>query len=298
MKLSQLLTEENNYKVSYSAVILDKNSYQQILSRIDIPQNWKIYAHHMTISLGPLPEQFQHLKNKKQQLKVTKIGRSDKAIALGVDTNLSLNKIPHITVAINDSIGAKPKDSNNITVWEDIEPFIVYGRVEEVLYQAPFRANNEPLILNVFDFDGTLMDSPTPEIGIDKYKEITGEVYPHRGWWGQLESLKPFDVKPIPKTMKLYHTYTSLPNSVTILMTNRLAKFESVVKEKLEGHYIFDYYNFKNDSKEKPERILEILKNNPSIKVINIFDDMDEQIARFKAFKEQHPEYEINIYQI
>jgi formate-dependent nitrite reductase cytochrome c552 subunit len=43
---------------------------------------------------------------------------------------------------------------------------------------------------------------------------------------------------------------------------------------------------------------MDILRLNPSIKVINIFDDMDEQIARFQIFKEQHPEYEVNIYQI
>jgi hypothetical protein len=298
MKLSNLLTEDNTYKVSYSGVILDKNSQQEILSRVEVPQNWKTYAHHMTICLGPLPENLQHLKGKKQQLRITKLGKSDMAIAFGVDSDLSLNKIPHITIAINSSIGAKPKDSNNITEWEDIEPFVVYGRVEEVMNQPMFKAPGEPLILNVFDFDGTLMDSPTPEIGITKYKEITGEEYPHKGWWGQIDSLKPFDVKPIPKMLKLYHDYTSLPNSVNILMTNRIPKFEPIVKDKLSGHYTFDYYNFKNDHREKPERIMEILKNNPSIKVINIFDDMDEQIARFRIFKEQNPNYEINIYQI
>ncbi len=298
MKLSNLLTEENTYKVSYSGVILDKNSQQEVLSRVEIPQNWKTYAHHMTICLGPLPENLQHLKGKKQQLRITKLGKSDKAIAFGMDSDLSLNKIPHITIAINSSIGAKPKDSNSITEWEDIEPFVVYGRVEEVMNQPMFKAPGETLILNVFDFDGTLMDSPTPEIGITKYKEITGEDYPHKGWWGQIDSLKPFDVKPIPKMLKLYHDYTSLPNSVNILMTNRIPKFEPIVKDKLSGHYVFDYYNFKNDHREKPERIAEILKNNPSIKVINIFDDMDEQIARFRIFKEQNPNYEINIYQI
>lgn len=298
MKLSNLLTEDNTYKVSYSGVILDKNSQQEILSRVEVPQNWKTYAHHMTICLGPLPENLQHLKRKKQQLRITKLGKSDMAIAFGVDSDLSLNKIPHITIAINSSIGAKPKDSNSITEWEDIEPFVVYGRVEEVMNQPMFKAPGEPLILNVFDFDGTLMDSPTPEIGITKYKEITGEEYPHKGWWGQIDSLKPFDVKPIPKMLKLYHDYTSLPNSVNILMTNRIPKFEPIVKDKLSGHYTFDYYNFKNDHREKPERIMEILKNNPSIKVINIFDDMDEQIARFRIFKEQNPNYEINIYQI
>jgi hypothetical protein len=103
----------------------------------------------MTICLGPLPENLKDLKGKKQTLRITKIGKSEKAIAFGIETDLSLNKIPHITVAINTSIGAKPKDSNDITEWEDIEPFVVYGRVDEVMVQPPFRPSGQPLILNV-----------------------------------------------------------------------------------------------------------------------------------------------------
>lgn len=298
MKLASLLLENFSYKVSYSGVILDKPSKQMLLSKVDIPKGWKIYAHHMTISLGELSENLKHLKGKKQILKITKLGKSDKAMAFGVETDLSLNKIPHITIAINTSLGAKPKDSNDITEWEDIEPFTVIGYVDEVMMQLPFRPSGEPLVLNVFDFDGTLMDSPTPEIGMPLYKELTGMDWPHRGWWGQIDSLKPFDVKPIQKTEKLYHAYTSIPNSVSILMTNRIPKFEPIVREKLRDYYIFDYYDFKNDHREKPDRIMDILKSNPSIKVINIFDDMDEQIVKFELFKEQHPEYEVNIYKI
>jgi hypothetical protein len=298
MNLSSLLLENLSYKVSYSGVVLDKSSKEKILSNVDTPKGWKVYAHHMTICLGELPENLKDLKGKKQTLKITKLGKSDKAIAFGVETDLSKNKIPHITVAINTSIGAKPKDSNEIQEWEDIEPFTVVGYVDEVLVQQPFKVNGNPSVLNVFDFDGTLMNSPTPEEGIPIYKKITGKDWPHRGWWGQIESLSVFDVKPILKTNKLYNEYTSIPNSVSILMTNRIPKFESVVREKLKDYYIFDYYDFKNDHREKPDRILEILKLNPSIKTINIFDDMDEQIARFEMFKKQHPTLKINIYQI
>jgi hypothetical protein len=292
-----LLLEEN-YKVSYSAVVLDKQSKDIILKTVSIPNGWKIFAHHMTISLGNLPEQFKDLLGKKQKLRVTKLGKSDKAIALGVDSELSLNKIPHITVAINTSIGAKPKDSNEITDWEDIEPFELVGHVEEVMYQAPFKSTSAPKILNVFDFDGTLMNSPTPEIGMPLYKKLTGNDWPYKGWWGRLESLTYFDVKPLEKTKKLYEKYTSMPNSVNVLMTNRIAKFEMVVKEKLKDYYSFDYYDFKNDHREKPDRISEILKNNPTIEQINIFDDMEEQIVKFEAFKEKKPNLDINIFKI
>lgn len=299
MRLLDVLTEDQSYKVSYSAVVLDKQSREKILKQVSTPNNWKTICHHMTIKLGELPENLKNRKGEIVSLKVNKVGKSDKALAVGIDTDLSLNAIPHITVAINVSNGAKPKDSNDIKDWTDLEEsFTVNGKIEEVMYQVPFKAKGEPLVLNVFDFDGTLMNSPLPEEGKEKYKELTGNEWPHRGWWGQVDSLEPFDVEPIPATQKLYDTYSSLPNSVNILMTNRLSKFESIVKDKLRGYYIFDYYDFKNDNKEKPERIADILKNNPTIEVINIFDDMDEQIERFNRFKEQNPELEINIFHI
>lgn len=299
MRLLDVLTEEQSYKVSYSAVILDQQSKERILNHLSIPNDWKIICHHMTIKMGELPEDLKNRKGEKVSLKVTKLGKSDKAMAVGIDTNLSQNPIPHITVAINVSVGAKPKDSNDIKDWTDLEEsFTVNGRIEEVLYQVPFRAKGEPTVLNVFDFDGTLMNSPLPEEGKIMYKKITGNEWPHKGWWGQIDSLKPFDVEPIESTKDLYNRYTSLPNSVNVLMTNRLAKFEPIVKEKLSGLYIFDYYDFKNDNREKPDRIKEIIKNNPSIEIVNIFDDMDEQIERFNRFKEEVPELEINVYQI
>jgi len=299
MRLLDLLVEDESYKVSYSAVILDGPSKEKIINHLSIPNDWKVINHHMTIKMGELPENMKNQIGDKVTLKVSKVGKSDKALAVGVETSLSQNAIPHITVAINAANGAKPKDSNTITEWAPLEEsFNVTGRIEEVLFQIPFKTTNNPTTLNVFDFDGTLMDSPMPNPGKEKYKEITGNDWPHKGWWGRIDSLKPFDIKPIEKTVQLYNEYSVIPNSVNVLMTNRLAKFESVVKEKLTGLYIFDYYDFKNDNREKPERIKEILKNNPTIDTINIFDDMDEQIERFNRFKDENPNLEINIFHI
>lgn len=299
MRLLDVLTEEQSYKVSYSAVVLDPQSRQAILNHLSIPNDWKVICHHMTIKMGELPEDLKAKMGQQVTLRVTKLGKSDLALAVGIETSLSQNAIPHITVAINAANGAKPKDSNAITEWSPLEEsFNVTGRIEEVLFQVPFKAKGEPTTLNVFDFDGTLMDSPMPGPGKEKYKELTGNEWPHKGWWGQIDSLKPFDVQPIEQTKGYYNEYSVIPNSITILMTNRIPKFEPIVKEKLSGLYVFDYYNFKNDSREKPDRIKEIIKNNPSIDTINIFDDMDEQIIRFKKFKDENPNLEINIFQI
>lgn len=126
------LLETINY-ISYSAVVLDEKSKEKILNRVEIPHNWKIINHHMTIKLGELPENLKNIIGEVVELRITKIGKSDKAIAFGVDTEISLNKIPHITVAINVENGGKPKDSNDIENWEYLDvPFTVKGRIEEI----------------------------------------------------------------------------------------------------------------------------------------------------------------------
>jgi hypothetical protein len=300
MKFFDIIRENTDYKVSYSAVVLDNGSRERILNHLAIPNDWKVICHHMTIKMGELPENLKEKIGHTVTLQVTKLGKSDKAIAVGVETPLSQNAIPHITVAINALNGAKPKDSNEISEWVPLEEtFTVKGRIEEVMFKPSFKSDKNSTVLNVFDFDGTLMDSPMPELGKEMYKEMTGGEWPHRGWWGQLDSLAPFHVKPIEKNRELYIEYSSIPNSLNVIMTNRIAKFEKVVKEKLAPYYPkFDSYDFKNDGREKPDRILEILKNNPSIKTINIFDDMDDQIIRFKEFKMNRPEYDINIFQV
>jgi len=60
--------------------------------------------------------------------------------------------------------------------------------------------------LSVFDFDGTLVNSPLPEEGKKEYKEKTGQDWPHAGWWGQPMSLDSeiFDMNIIPSVIRAY----------------------------------------------------------------------------------------------
>ena len=44
--------------------------------------------------------------------------------------------------------------------------------------------------LQVYDFDGTLVNTPVPEVGMAQYLEATGVPWPFQGWWGRKESLE------------------------------------------------------------------------------------------------------------
>lgn len=129
MKLTELLDKK---PVSYSAVVLDEKSRNYIVNSCNIQEGWKVYAHHMTIKMGELPEEMRHLIGETVSLTVNKIGMSDLALALGVKTDLSHNKIPHITVAVNVNEGGKPKNSNDIKIWSPIPSFQVTGTIKEI----------------------------------------------------------------------------------------------------------------------------------------------------------------------
>lgn len=128
-----------------------------------------------------------------------------------------------------------------------------------------------------YDFDGTLMDSPLPEDGKVIYQEKTGKPYPHMGWWGRSESLdlNVFDIKTNPEVEAAYRKDKADPNAYVILLTNRLAKLDRSVIAVLNKHGMsFDAYSFKNDGREKGERVLDIMKTSyPNITKLEFYDD-------------------------
>lgn len=145
-------------KISYSAVILDEQSQNDLKGLVDqitvngvrVPilvrySGWVWYCHHMTINMGPLKDDLKAAKKTTigtdQDLTVTAIGKSDKAVAVrveGVMAGHNKNTIAHVTVAVNKKQGGKPFDSNKITEWVSIDKFPklkklkIKGKVEEV----------------------------------------------------------------------------------------------------------------------------------------------------------------------
>jgi len=122
IKLKSLISK-NVTKKRYSAIELDDKSKNLLLNKFrdKIPNNWNTICHHMTIDpFNTLPEDET---GKEVRLKVTHIGKSDKAIAAKVSgyQGKTNNKFPHVTIAIDRNNGAKPKDSNEIMEWEPIQ---------------------------------------------------------------------------------------------------------------------------------------------------------------------------------
>lgn len=131
-KIKQILREELDERILYSAVVLDEESKDLLFDIFDeyIPQKWRKIGHHMTISFGSGVDNKDDI-GKEVRLYVTQIGVSDMAIAARVEGYPSKNQIPHVTLAINPE-GGKPVMSNFITDWVDVIPFVIYGVVTEI----------------------------------------------------------------------------------------------------------------------------------------------------------------------
>lgn len=148
----------------------------------------------------------------------------------------------------------------------------------------------------IFDFDGTLMNTPLPEPGKLEYERLTGKKYPHVGWWGRLESLDPaFNIQPFPHIHEEYKKATT-DGGLTVLMTNRMSKHQDRVKEILLGHGMtFDIYSFKSGRESKRERTIQLLGGCPNVSYIEVWDDMDDQLAEFCRLKQERPDITIKI---
>lgn len=127
--------------IAYSAVVLDEKSHNLLRSLIptivpkSVAHEWNPYCHHMTINMGELPAEKKGYLGKEIRLYVTHIDWDTKVMAVKVkdNENLSVNKTPHVTLAVNKNAGGKPVMSNDLSQWKPLKrKFYIFGKVEEV----------------------------------------------------------------------------------------------------------------------------------------------------------------------
>lgn len=121
-------TAEPSRNVSYTALVLTKESKKKLLSSLGEMvrevnnMGYEIIAHHMTINMGAFKGD-RSLIGRTFQIQAVTIGMDDKVMAVGVTSPdiKSGNAVPHITIAVNRAEGGKPQMSNKLTTWEPLE---------------------------------------------------------------------------------------------------------------------------------------------------------------------------------
>lgn len=153
--------------------------------------------------------------------------------------------------------------------------------------------------LSVYDFDGTLMDTPLPDVGKEIWREKTGEEYPHVGWWGRPESLSldVFEINPFPSVLNSLKNDMTRSDTYTVILTSRLERLRPQIEGILQTHDITaDEILLKNDGKEKNQRVEALLEKLPDVTEVNLYDDREKEFRVFRKFKEDNPDLQVNIY--
>jgi len=121
--------------------------------------------------------------------------------------------------------------------------------------------------LAVFDFDGTLVDTPLPEFGKQEYKKKTGEEWPHTGWWGQ--------------SLSLNHKIFDMP-TVPMVMSGAYVKY--ILDDK--GLTFDEYHYNRGGSTEvaKLKTLEELLFRYSDVQVVEMWDDRDEHLPIFQEW--------------
>tara|TARA_R110000796_G_scaffold1673_2_gene6924 strand:+ start:5169 stop:5696 length:528 start_codon:yes stop_codon:yes gene_type:complete len=157
--------------------------------------------------------------------------------------------------------------------------------------------------VSVFDFDGTLIDTPMPNPGKEIWKEKTGEDYPHVGWWSKPEtlSLDVFDQEPFDDIASLYRTEKANPNTFVCLATGRIIPLTDQVHAILNHHgFNFDEVVLAGDKRWQSKGgntlsfklayFADLKGRFPNLEMIEIWDDRDEHHATFVQWgRLQHP---------
>lgn len=122
-----LESKDMSRTINFVSLVLDDKSKSTLLSALGhkIPNEWTVYAHHMTISFAPnVPEEIKNDIGLIKKIRAVSIGRNDMSIAVGVEDYFSTNEKPHITLGVNTLEGGKPVMSNKITEWVKLENYI------------------------------------------------------------------------------------------------------------------------------------------------------------------------------
>lgn len=148
--------------------------------------------------------------------------------------------------------------------------------------------------LAVFDFDGTLVNTPLPETGKVHFQKKTGKEWPHKGWWGREESLDHtiFDMPSNPSVISDYEKVKVESDTCVVMLTGRLQHLAEHVKTILDTKGLdFDGHHFNTGGPTETAKIKtlnKLLAQHPSINAVEMWDDRLEHIPIFEAWgKEQ-----------
>ncbi len=155
--------------------------------------------------------------------------------------------------------------------------------------------------IRVFDFDGTLVNTPMFDTHKDVYLQKTGQPWPHKGWWGKADSLdmKIFDMPVFPDVISDYERERATPNTLMVMLTGRIPMLSKQVEAILADKGLaFDRYIYNNGGSTITSKIASLdalMKEFPNVTSVAMWEDREEHINPFKAWGAAHDGLDFNI---
>lgn len=176
--------------------------------------------------------------------------------------------------------GEKPEQYDDSEYWNEQVKRVTKRQLQEAIMES---VGKKVKRLVIFDMDSTLINSPMPEFGREEWKQKTGGDFPsEKAWWSVPESLDTnvFEITAIAPVFNQMRDEQRRPDTMVVVMTNRLDTLEREVKRVLRLNRINpDALNMAAYAQQnKGERILQILKENPSIRYVAFYDDQEKNI--------------------
>jgi hypothetical protein len=154
--------------------------------------------------------------------------------------------------------------------------------------------------LQVFDFDGTLANTVSPEEGKPAWEKYYDKPFPHKGWWSKPESLDlgVFDIKMFPSLLNQLKREVSTPDTYVIILTSRLERLRPQLKAVLDVNGVHvNAIDMKHNELTKGEKILKYIDHLPDLEEVSVYDDREGDIESYEAVRDRIPEgISFNIY--
>ena len=152
--------------------------------------------------------------------------------------------------------------------------------------------------LYVFDFDGTLFDTPDPRKGRQLYESYTGKKWERRGWLGWPESLlPPMKIRPGP-ALSVYMQHSGQAGSLTVVLTGRIERTKTGVTQVLENFKAYpEQLIMKPDAIDettpvfKSRIIQQMLEKYPDVSLVKFWDDIPANLAAIHRLSKSAHKY-------
>lgn len=154
----------------------------------------------------------------------------------------------------------------------------------------------------IFDFDGTLVDTPMKETGVLQWEKAKQLEWVDKGWWSNPKSLdmEVFDIPVMHETVHAYNEAKKDPKTLMVMMTGRVTKVSSYVKAVLDHYNLkFDMYLYNTGGDTlyvKLKYLDELLAAYPNVEDIHLWEDRIPHVQAFKQWgASKHINFELTI---